>query len=270
MKETVIVTGATGGMGFAAVDALAAKGCVVIMACRNRAKAEVARSNALSRHPKAEVEIRLVDLSSMESVKAFAEGIAPGTVTGLFNNAGTTTKEYTLTADGFENTFAVNYFAPWLLTNLLAGKLADGAHLVNMVSLSCRYADITPEGLRPSQKDFGQLKTYAQSKRALLSFTQEFARRNPRLKVNMSDPGIVATDIIDLGHWYDPITDAIFKLLCKQPADGVKPALRALEAEEGVRYYVGKGSHEVDKRYLDPALDASLWAATESLLEKYL
>ena len=270
MNETVIVTGATGGMGFAAVDALAAKGCSVIMACRNRTKAEVARSNALSHHPKAEIEIRQVDLASLDSVKAFAEGIEPGRVTGLFNNAGIISKGYSITADGFENTFAVNYFAPWLLTRLIAGKLADGARIVNMVSLACRYAVISPDGLQPAAKDFHQLKTYAAAKRALLSFTLEFARRNPGLIVNLSDPGIVGTGMIDLGHWYDPLTDALFKPLCKKPENGVKPALRALEAESGVKYYVGKGSHPVDKRYLDPAFDSSLWDATEHLLEKYL
>ena len=270
MKEKIIVTGATGGMGFAAVDALAAKGCAVIMACRNLSKADVARSNALSHHPKADIEIREVDLSSMDSVKAFAAGIEPGTVTGLFNNAGIISKGYSLTSDGFENTFAVNYFGPWLLTNLLAGKLPDGVRIVNMVSLTCRYADISPERLQPSGKDFHQLRTYAAAKRALLSFTLEFARRNPRLIVNMADPGVVGTGMIDLGHWYDPIADAVFKPLCKKPEDGVKPALRALEAEQGGRYFIVRGSREVDRRYIDPVLDSSLWDATEHLMEKYL
>ena len=270
MKEKIIVTGATGGMGFAAVDALAAKGCSVIMACRNMAKADVARSNALSRHPKADIEIREVDLSSLDSVKAFVDGIKPGIVTGLFNNAGIISREFCQTADGFEKTFAVNYFAPWLLTRLLASKLAEGAHIVNMISLTCRYADISAERLQPSAKDFRQLKTYAASKRALLSFSLEFARRYPQFIVNVADPGVVGTGMIDLGHWYDSIADAIFKPLCKKPENGVKPALHALESEDGVRYFVGKGSHEIDKRYLDPALDSSLWDATEHLLEIYL
>ncbi|MBR5035517.1 MAG: SDR family NAD(P)-dependent oxidoreductase [Bacteroidales bacterium] len=270
MKETVIVTGATGGMGFAAVDALAAKGCSVIMACRNRAKAEVARSNALSHHPKAEIEISEVDLSSLDSVKSLADSVRQGTVTGLFNNAGIISRDYCLTADGFEKTFAVNYFAPWLLTRLLADKLADGAHIVNMISLTCRYADISVDRLQPSRKDFRQLKTYAASKRALLSFSLEFARRYPQFVVNVADPGVVGTGMIDLGHWYDSIADAIFKPLCKKPENGVKPALHALESEQGVRYFVGKGSHEMDKRYLDSALDSSIWDATEHLLENYL
>lgn len=269
-RDTIIVTGATGGMGSAAVQALAEKGCKVIMACRNMAKAEVARSNALSRHPKADIEIMELDLASMASVKTFAEGIQKGSVTGLFNNAGTTSKEYYITADGLENTFAVNYFGPWLLTRLLADKLPEKARIVNMVSLTCRYADISPEGLQPLPEQFRQLKTYAATKRALLSFTLEFARRYPQFIVNMADPGVVSTGIIDLGHWYDPITDKVFRPFCKKPEDGVKPALRALEAEDGVKYYVGRGSRPVADRYLDTSLDTSLWEDTERILENYL
>lgn len=266
MKERIIVTGATGGMGSAAVEALASQGKGVIMACRNQARAEVVRGNVLSHHPKADISIKELDLASTLSVRRFAESIVPGTVTGLFNNAGTISRNYSLTPDGLENTFAVNYFSPWLLTCLLAGKLPKGGHIVNMVSITCRFANISAEGLRPAEKDFRQLRTYAASKRALLSFTMEFARRNPQLVVNMADPGVVATGIINLGHWYDPISNVIFKPFCKRPEEGVKPALRAIASETGNRYFVGSGSREIPNRYLTPELDKLLWNETEKIL----
>ncbi len=266
MKERIIVTGATGAMGSAAVDALAAAGKGVVMACRNQARAAVVRSNVLARHPKADIEIRELDLASFASVRHFAEGIIPGTVTGLFNNAGTMPRRYSLTADGLESTFQVNYFSPWLLSCLLADKLPEGGHIVNMVSLTCRFAKLTAEGLQPTVQDFGQLKTYAASKRALLSFTMEFSRRNPLLTVNLADPGIVATDMIDMGRWWDPLADAVFKPLCRKPAEGVKPALRALDAVTGIRYYVGKGSRPVPDRYQRWELDKAVWEATEKIM----
>ena len=261
-----IVTGATGAMGAAAAAALAAEGRPVLMACRNRAKAEAVRQDILARVPGATLEIRELDLSSTASVRRFAETVEPGTVSALFNNAGAISRGYARTEEGFENTFAVNYFGPWLLTRLLADKLPEGGRIVNMVSLTCRFVRIDPESLQPAPKDFSQLGTYARSKRALLSFSQELLRRCPGLRINVSDPGIVASDMIDLGHWYDPLADALFKPFCKSPESGVRPALAALSSEAAGHYFVGKSDRPIPRCFHDPGLDAALWAETERLL----
>ena len=266
MSGRILITGATGSMGAAAVESLASQGFPVLMACRNLDKAAAVRTDILSRIPLADLEVRQLDLSSLASVRAFADAIEPGSVTALFNNAGVISKGYRLTEDGLENTFAVNYFSPRLLTLLLLPKLPQDAHIVNMVSLTCRFAALDGAALQPSEKDFGQLHTYALAKRALLSFSLELARRYPALRVNLADPGIVASNMIDLGHWYDPLADALFKPLCKTPKAGVQPALRALAASEGNRYYVGKGSRTIHRRYIDPDLDGRIWAATEALI----
>ena len=266
MSGRVIITGATGSMGAAAVEALAGKGIPVLMACRNLRKAESVRTAVLGRVPGADLAIRQLDLASLESVRIFADGIAPGSVAAVFNNAGVISKGYSITGDGFENTFSVNYFGPWLLTRLLLPKLPSDARIVNMVSLTCRFASLDETKLLPTQREFHQLRTYALAKRALLSFSLELARRYPALRVNLADPGIVASNMIDLGHWYDKLADVLFKPLCKTPKAGVEPALRALAAAEGNRYYVRKGSRAIPARYLDPALDGRIWEATGRLI----
>ena len=266
MNSWTIVTGATGAMGAAAVETLAAEGRAVLMACRNRAKAEAVRSGILARIPDARLEIGELDLSSLTSVRAFAAGIEPGSVTALFNNAGAISRGYHHTGDGLENSFAVNYFGPWLLTCLLAEKMPEGSRIVNMVSLTCRFVRITPDSLRPERKDFSQLGTYARSKRALLSFSQELARRHPGLRINVADPGIVASDMIDLGHWYDPLADALFKPFCKSPESGVRPALSALSVDTTGHYFVGRTHHPIPRHYHTPALDLALWQATERIV----
>ena len=253
-------------MGAAAVEALAARGVPVLMACRNLGKAEAVRSDILGRISAADIELRQLDLASMASVRSFAEGIEAGTVAGLFNNAGVISKGYSITGDGFENTFSVNYFGPWLLTQLLLPKLPEDARIVNMISLTCRFALLSEQTLRPAEKDFSQLGTYARAKRALLSFSMELARRHPELRVNLADPGIVASNMIDLGHWYDPLADAIFKPLCRKPAAGVQPALRALTGQARNRYFVGRGDKAIPARSYTPDLDARIWAATEESL----
>ena len=265
MNGRIIVTGATGCMGAAAVEALAQQGKPVLMACRNLEKAAAVRADILRRVPTADLQARALDLTSLASVRAFAEGIEPGSVSAVFHNAGVLPKDFSLTEDGLEHTFSVNYFGPWLLTRLLLPKLPEGAGIVSMVSLSSRFVSFQESDLQPSAGTFSQLGTYARSKRALLSFSLELARRHPGLRVHVADPGIVATDIIDLGYWFDPLTDALFKPLCKTPANGVRPALRALASTQaGPRYFVGKGDRDIPRRYLDPALDARIWEATET------
>ncbi len=266
LRNRIIVTGATGSMGSAAAEALARQGIPVLMACRNLEKAAAVRSEILLRVPGADLEIRPLNLASLASVRAFAEGVEPGSVAGLLNNAGVISKDFRQTEDGFESTFAVNYFGPWLLTQLLLPKLPQDAHIVNMVSLSCRFVSLDAAALQPAESEFSQLGNYARAKRALLSFSLELARRYPELHVNMADPGIVASNMIDLGHWYDPLTDVIFKPLCKSPQAGVRPALRALAEETHSRYYVGKGSRAVPFRYVDPLLDDRIWAETRRLI----
>ncbi|MBQ1623268.1 MAG: SDR family NAD(P)-dependent oxidoreductase, partial [Bacteroidales bacterium] len=160
MNGRIIVTGATGSMGAAAVEALAARGHAVLMACRNRDKAEAVRKDILSRVPQADILIRQLDLASMASVRLFVDSLGDEPVEALFNNAGVISKGYFKTLDGFENTFSVNYFGPWLLTQLLLPKLPPDARIVNMISLTCRYARLDETKLQPTKREFRQLKTY--------------------------------------------------------------------------------------------------------------
>ena len=263
-----IVTGATGAIGAAAVESLAAEGRSVIMACRNLSKASALRDDILSRIPSASLEIMQLDLTSLESVRRFAELVVPGEVGALFNNAGVISRGYSLTADGLENSFSVNYFAPRLLTLLLLEKMPADACIVNMVSLTTRFVGLSVRDLQPLPEDFRQLKTYARSKRALISFSQELSRRYPSLRVHMADPGIVASNMIDLGHWYDPIADAVFKPFCKSPQKGAIPALNALHCAERQLCFAGKRSYPVRRRYVDPALDEEIWEASERIMSQ--
>lgn len=266
MEGYTIVTGATGGMGAAAVEALASAGRPVLMACRSEAKAQALRDRVMQRFPGAQLGFELLDLSSIASVKRFADAVPEG-IAGLFNNAGTMSRSgFALTDDALESTFEVNYFGPWLLTNLLLPKMAPDAAVVNMVSLSSKYVSFSEESLQASAESFTQLGSYAASKRALISFSCELARRHPELRVNMADPGIVGTDILNLGRWFDPLQRAIFKPFCKTPSQGVKPALRALEAQCSCRYFVGHGNKALPRRYDTPELDRRVWDTTERIL----
>ena len=270
MDGRIIVTGATGAMGAAATRALARQGKAVLMACRNVHKAEAVRSSILAELPEADILIGQLDLASLDSVRVFAEELVSEPVYALFNNAGVISRDYALTSDGLENTFAVNYFGPVLLTRLLLPKMLPDAVVVNMVSLTCRYVSIDESSLRPAREDFSQLGTYARAKLALLRFSQELSRRNPGIRVNLADPGIVNSSMIDLGHWFDPLADFLFRPFCKSPERGVQPALSALSSTERDKYFVGKRCRNIPAKYDDPQMDLRLWQATEDILAEKL
>ena len=261
---SIIVTGASGSMGKAAVKALAAKGRSVIMACRNLEKGQAARQEVLTQVPGAALQVLPLDLGSQRSVRTFAAAVADSAPAGLLNNAGTMPNHYFLTEDGLEQTVAVNYVGPYLLTRLLLDSMAPDASIVNVISLTCKYAKIDENLLQKGPEDFHQLRTYATSKLALMLFSIELAERTP-LRVNMSDPGVVASNMIDLGRWFDPLADALFKPLCKRPEQGVAPAINALQSTETMKIFKGNRCLEVSERFLEHPLSGLLWQKTAEI-----
>ena len=211
MEKTVIITGASGSMGEAATCALAGKGYRVIMACRNPGKAEAVRDRILRTLPDARLELRTLRLDSFESICQFAKSMEGCEIHGLFNNAGVMPKDYKLSEDGFEQTIAVNYLGPYLLTRLLQPRFEPGSNIVNMVSLTCKLVHERQDFIAARPEDHHQLRSYAASKLALMYFSIEFARRYPQLRVNVADPGIVNSNMISLGRWFDPLADVLFR-----------------------------------------------------------
>jgi len=253
-------------MGAAAVRALAAAGCEVVMACRNLKKGDAVKAAILSDLPDADIDLRELDLGSLESVKRFAGELGP--VDALFNNAGTLNRDFTLSADGIEQCVAVNCLAPFVLCRLIGEQMKDGAHIVNMVSLTCRFAKLDKRFFTKTAADFSQLGTYAESKLGLIVLSSELAKRFPKLKVNVSDPGVVNSNMISMGRWFDPIADLLFRPLIKTPEQGVAPALRGLglplaEGQLGevptATLFIGSKQRPIEKRYFEHPLAGWLW-----------
>ena len=109
-RNAIIITGASGGVGAAATEALVRKGESVIMACRNCSKAAAVRDRILQRVPDAQIEIEELHLDSFASVRQFAARMQGHSIKALFNNAGTIPRTCRICEDGFEETLTVNYF----------------------------------------------------------------------------------------------------------------------------------------------------------------
>lgn len=175
-----IVTGANTGLGYETALALAAKGAEVILACRNRERADEAAQKISAQYPQARISVRLIDTGSLSSVRAFAEDFRRDyqRLDLLINNAGIMITPHFVTDDGFEGQLAVNYLGHFLLTGLLLPLLdaTPRARVVSLYSLAARWGGIQFDDLN-FERHYDANKAYSQSKMACLMFAIELNRR---------------------------------------------------------------------------------------------
>jgi NAD(P)-dependent dehydrogenase (short-subunit alcohol dehydrogenase family) len=201
MKDKVVmITGANSGIGKAASLALAKMGATVVMVARNKERGEAARSEIIRKSQNSSVDLLLADLSSLESVRQLATDFKKkyAKLDVLINNAGLFNQRRRVTADGYENTFATNYLASFLLTNLQLDLLKASApsRIINVSSVGHYNGHINFDDLN-LEKEYGGWKAYGQSKLALVLFTHELAKKlqGTGVTVNAVHPGTVATNI---------------------------------------------------------------------------
>lgn len=197
--SSVMVTGASSGIGEAACGQLAEAGATVLMAVRSREKGEEARARVLARAPGAEAELVLCDVSSLASVREAATAFLGSgrRLDGLVNNAGVLPPERTHTDEGFELTFATNVLGPFLLTALLLPALeaAAPARVVNVSSGGMYTAKLELDDLQLERREFDGTRFYAHTKRIEVALSEEWARRlaGRGVSVFATHPGWVAT-----------------------------------------------------------------------------
>ena len=202
--KTLVVTGGGRGLGRVTAGKLAHTGHRVVLVARTQAAAEGAAAQIPTNNPAANVESWAADLASLASIRTFAAALADdvGRIDVLFNIAGVlqTSPSRRVTADGFEETLAVNALAPFLLTRLLLRALEQPG-TARVVNVSSRLHLPGSRG-KPVGFDFGdpQLdhgynpdRAYKNSKLALLWFTYELQRRLPprAITANAVCPGFV-------------------------------------------------------------------------------
>lgn len=194
--EVCVVTGATSGIGKATAAVLAGRGARVILVGRDRGRGEaVAAEVAAPGGPAPRLEV--ADLASMGQVRTLAERLnALERIDVLINNAGLMASQRRVTADGYDEVFAVNHLAPFLLTNLLLGKLAaaDPARVITVTSDAHTAARLDLDDLQ-LEHGWQHWRAYANSKLANILFTRELARRleGSEVTANCAHPGLVRT-----------------------------------------------------------------------------
>jgi NAD(P)-dependent dehydrogenase (short-subunit alcohol dehydrogenase family) len=200
--KTFVVTGANSGIGLAAARALAARGARVILACRSVEKGRAALDGIRKAHPDAEVTLEALDLSSLSSVRAFAERFASqhARLDVLVNNAGVMALPYQKTADGFEMQLGTNHLGHFALTGLLFDRLAaaPGARVVTVASVAHHFGAVRFADLH-GEKSYSPWVAYAQSKLANMLFAHELARRVEATRMPITSvachPGYASTNL---------------------------------------------------------------------------
>jgi NAD(P)-dependent dehydrogenase (short-subunit alcohol dehydrogenase family) len=218
-----MVTGASSGIGKEIALGVAKLGADVIMVCRDKGRGLSAMDEIRRKSGNDSVELLIADLSSQVQIRklAYEYTAKHDKLHVLVNNAGVTVNKRCLTVDALEMTFAVNYLAYFMLTNLLIDvlKSSSPARIVNMASMVYRTVSLDFDNLQ-GEKSYNKDINYSKSKLADIIFTYELARRleGTGVTANCVCPGLVSTQLWERSN---KLVD-FFKTFIKGPEQGAK------------------------------------------------
>lgn len=286
--KIVVVTGANSGLGFESTKELANQGATVVMAVRNMAKGEEARSDILDLQPEASLDLMELDLASLDSVQAFAVAFKAryDRLDILLNNAGLMAIPRRETADGFEMQLGVNHLGHFALTGLLLDTITNtpNARIHNVTSTANFMGSINFDDLM-GEEEYSRWAAYGQSKLANVFFTFELDKRLQAAGLdtmaNVSHPGLVignlqANSVEQSGTRIEAVLYQLSKLfLARDVSKGVEPMLYAMTAEDaqgGILYgpkYIHHLGPVAEVRANDAAYDEQalkrFWEVSETL-----
>ncbi|MFJ3498476.1 SDR family NAD(P)-dependent oxidoreductase [Streptomyces sp. NPDC086091] len=241
--RTIIVTGASSGIGAAAARGFAARGATVVVVGRS-AERTGAVAQEIGGHAFA------ADYARLDDVRRLADDVLARhpRVDVLVNNAGAFFAARRLSTDGYELTFQVNHLAPFLLTNLLLERLSAaplGGRVVNLTSRDHGRGSIDVDRIHDPQGRYRWRSAYASAKLATVLFTRELSRRaeGTGLTASALHPGLVATDISrDVPAVRAFMGSRLVRATLHTPDQGAEPLLRLATTV---------GAAEADGQYFD-------------------
>ena len=237
--RTVVITGATSGIGRAAAAELARTGARVVLAVRNLEGGE-----RIAAALPGGAEARPLDLTDLASVRAFAQAWKDP-IDVLINNAGVMAVPEGRTKDGFETQIGTNHLGHFALTGLLLGRVRD--RVVQVASGAHRIGKIDLEDLNWERRTYRRWPAYGQSKLANLLFVHELQRRlaaaGSPVRVVAAHPGYAATEL--QSRTGNTIQNALMaasnQLIAQSGEQGAWPTLFAATQELPGGAYIGPG-----------------------------
>lgn len=272
-----LITGANSGIGKVTALQLARMGATVVLVSRDLARGERVRQEIRQQSGSQSVDLLKADLASQEDIRRLAREFQQHYqhLHLLINNAGGVFPNRGNSPDGIERTFAVNYLAPFLLTNLLLEtlKASAPARIVNVGSDAHYMRAADPDDWRMERGGYRMMRAYAQSKLALVLFTYALERRlrETGVTVNVLHPGVVATNIWaqPLPRFLHPLGALIARFFAVSPQEGARTTLYLASAPEveGVsgKYYEMSKEKQSARISYDQEVQESLWTLSEQM-----
>lgn len=261
----VLLTGATRGIGRAAAIELAREGVEVALVGREAERVEAVAREAKATGGGAPVHEHVADLRLMADVRALAQDVRERYehVDVLANNAGALFASRKQTSEGFEQTFALNHLAPFLLTNLLRDHLTGG-RVVTTASDAHKSGRLDLEDLQ-SEKSYAAMRVYGTSKLCNILFTRELAKRAPELHANCFHPGVVRTGFgkNDNGIW--KLLTTVGGPFFRSPQRGARSLIWLSLSDEAAAL---TGEYVQDEKVLAPSAQAQDEILAEGLWER--
>jgi NAD(P)-dependent dehydrogenase (short-subunit alcohol dehydrogenase family) len=272
MSKTIVITGASDGIGAAAARALADAGHRVVVVGRSPEKTRAVAGEIGTE------DYHCADFSELDQVRNLAETLRRGhpRIDVLANNAGGVFGDYARTVDGHEKTLQVNHLAPFLLTNLLLDRLlASRAIVIQTASrVAKRLAHLDIDDLN-TETDYAPVKAYSNAKLENILFTRELHRRygEQGLAAVAFHPGNVATHFASdtTGAWRYVYNTPLRHLMLISPKRGARPLIWLATSEprrdwQPGEYYEKKSTAATNPQADDNQLAAQLWERSAHLV----
>jgi len=276
-NKTIVISGATNGIGKAAAIELSKENPQLLFTYRNQDLANELLAEIQNLSPDTLVHSVYCDFSSQDSIKKCTDKINDlcRDIDVLINNAGVVNTSYHETSEGIENTFAVNHLGYFLFTNLLLQKLKGGneTRIVNVSSAAHSFVkEMQWEDIN-FKNNFGQgLRPYGQSKLANLLFTRYLAIKlsAENISVNAIHPGGVNTSLGSQNKaWYSKPLRLILKPFFRSPLKGAESIIYlATKQDDGVtgEYFVDSKIHKSSSYSKNLEEAHKLWSLSEELV----
>jgi len=276
-NKTVVISGATNGIGKAAAIELSKERSKLIFTYRNESLANDLLAEIKDLSPDTQVHSVYCDFSNQDSIKKCAEEIneMSKNIDVLINNAGVVNTSYHETSDGIENTFAVNHLGYFLFTNLLLHKLKGESEtrIINVSSAAHSFVkEIQWQDINFKNNFKQGLRCYGQSKLANLLFTRYLAIKlsTENITVNAIHPGGVNTSLGSQNKvWYSKPLRLILRPFFRSPLKGAESIIYlATKQDDGVtgEYFVDSKIHKSSSYSKNLEEADKLWSLSEEMV----